>query len=102
MQYHEWEDPGVASQSHQWETDEDGWGSDCSDEAKSVAETAVEEVLSMLLSMYMTSVIPARTFCVLCYWLGLAGLPLGRYGMRPNCNSGHYKRHLDKVLGPCF
>ena len=103
MQYHEWEDPGVASQSHQWETDEDGWGSDCSDEAKSVAETAVEEVLSMLLSMYMTSVIPARTFCVLCYWLGLAGLPLGRYGMRPNCNSGHYKRHLDKVLGvPAF
>jgi hypothetical protein len=97
MQTHEWE--GDPEASHPWEDDGSGWGSDCSDEAKSEKETAVEEVLDMLMSLYMGSIISARVFCVLCYWLAKAGLPFGQYGLRPHASSGHYKRHLDKVLG---
>ena len=97
MQTREWEeDPEV---SHPWEDDGTSCASDCSDLPKSEKESAMEEFMDVLMSLYMSSVISARIFCVICYWLGKAGLPFGQYGLRPDASSGHYKRHLDKVLG---
>ena len=56
--------------------------------------------MAMLYAMYLSSAISARTFCVLCYWAGLAGMPdVSQYGMHPNTASGNYKKFLDKAVG---
>ena len=54
------------------------------------------EVLNML---YLTRELTAKNFCTIAYLCGKAGIEEAvKYGYRLDAPSGHYQRHLNKVL----
>ena len=83
---HDWEDSDVGEDS-----DEDPW------EPRSNKERAAAMFIEVLVGIYMSSAISAMTFCVLCYWAALAGMPgmVNIYGLAPGKQSGKYQTHLD-------
>lgn len=65
-------------------------------------EAAANEFVDMLVELYLSSKLSARTLSVLCYWAQKAGMPglVSQYAMRPDIpHSGNYQKHLDRALG---
>eukprot|EP00969_Alexandrium_andersonii_P029705 1297114-Alexandrium_andersonii.AAC.1 len=57
--------------------------------------------VDMLLAMVWTGQkMSAKSACCLAWWAGRAGaLGVAKIGYRPTSPSGHFQRHLDKVVG---
>lgn len=94
---HSWE----TGSEHSWESDarvDESDGGSSSEDEPSTEAAATGEFLNALQALYLSSTISAMTFCIICYWAGLAGLAVGQYGMAPGRSSGNYKRHLDAIL----
>ncbi len=69
---HPWTQP---QHRHPWEADDYGNESDSDDEFEvSPVEFATKEFVDMVLDLYLTSKLSARTLCVMAYWLEKAGL----------------------------
>ena len=102
---HAWEtvtaaEPGPGT--HNWEAE--GYDPDESDEEPDPMadpDAAAREHMELLLELYLTSVISAKTFCLLCFWGAKGGLrgDAAVWGQKPNQSSRNYQRHLDLVLG---
>lgn len=62
---------------------------------------AAEMFVNFMSDMYLSGSMSAHHFCVACFWAGKAGMPgnVQQFGLRPGSSSGHYQRHLDRVLG---
>ena len=90
---HPWERYGSSSDLP-WERDTYGQDED-SDEDPSEEEIAAASFLDALLEQYLLSQISAKTFCVLCHFAALAGLPsddVRRRGKGPGYKSGANQR----------
>lgn len=98
---HPWESPDLAS-GHPWERPgyDDGSSSDDPDPLTN-KEEAAKRFLEVLTDLYLTSVISAKTFAVLCYWASAAGMPgdVASHAYRPDASTGNYQKHLDRTLG---
>jgi hypothetical protein len=86
---HDWGNSGDDEDS-----DEDRW--DPYSNKQQAAEMFIEE----LVGIYMSTSISALTFCVLCWWAGLAGMPgmVNTYGLAPGKSTCRYQKHLDPKL----
>ena len=52
-----------------------------------------------MIMLYLRRTLTAVQFCEAMCYAGLAGIPsASKYGHRPGGPSGHYQRHLNKVL----
>jgi len=97
---HAWEQ--VAGQ-HPWE--QDGYDPDPDSDQEPLPEespdAAAREFLELLVDQYLSSTLSAKTFCNLCYYAHLAGMPgkISAYAMKPGCNVGNYQRKLDVAFG---
>jgi hypothetical protein len=93
---------------HPWEECEDGGDStsarpDASDGEDDGADgnedAAAGAFIQHMIMLYLRRTLTAVQFCEAMYYAGLAGISsASRYGHRPGAPSGHYQRHLSKVL----
>lgn len=90
VERHPWERPGYNDESSE---DEAG--------PESEREAAAVKFLDILIDLYLSSVISAKTFATVCYYAALAGMPgdVSRYSYKPGASSGNYQKHLDKAMG---
>ena len=68
------------------------------------AETALREVISILLWLRFSGKLSAKMICIMFWWLGKAGLggpnDIGKYSKKPGDPSeGNYQKFLDRALG---
>ena len=102
---HSWDDfvkkPKVHTSGHVWEdrSDTDSSSVEDSDSDDELTPSkAANEVLCLFVGMLMGGTMKAKTFCILCYYLGKAGLEVFvKYGKAPD--TGHFSRHLKELLG---
>ena len=94
---HSWDRPATP-----WgEGDVDGFGPACSDSDAEVIPptTAGDDFVSCLLGLFNERTLNARQLCELCWHASAAGVrECAPYKFRPGAPSGHYQRHLDKVI----
>ena len=90
---------------HSWESHEfdrgDEWNADSDDDGLTEQQRAGNEFMELLLQQYLSGVITATCFCLLCHWASKAGLAnesTASYGLPPGRASGKYKQHLDEKL----
>ena len=90
---HAWEEANY--QGHAWEALDNPGDSD--EEEPTPERQFIEE----LLTPYNLSQVSAKYICILCFWLTKIGISdeIGKFGLSPDADSGHFQRHLDKVLG---
>ena len=101
---HPWELHSEHNSEHAWEHVSEQASSDDEDaetDPHKSPRAAEQAFVERLTSMYMASSISAENVCVMCYFLGLAGLSdnVKSFGKRPGLSSSHYSEHLRLVLG---
>ena len=59
------------------------------------------QLCELLINLYMTGILSAKTFSIICHWCKLAGVsgPVGDLGSPPGRESGNYQKTLDGKLG---
>ena len=59
------------------------------------------QLCELLINLYMTGILSAKTFSIICHWCKLAGVsgPVGDLGSPPGRESGNYQKTLDAKLG---
>ena len=83
-----------------WDIPEDDLSSDEELTVEGDRGKAAQEFIDLLLLLYTSSQISAQHFAVLCYYAHWGGLShVGEFAHPPGKPSGHYQRHLGKVLG---
>ena len=94
-----WEND-VASPTHEMD-DED----DMEDSDEEVPDTLItglaaqEELLSYLMERHRKGKMSATDMCIIAFWCGQSGLEnLKGLGMRPQTQSGNFKRHVDSFV----
>ena len=113
---HSWESPSVDDDDspargaaelplHPWEgsegaTDSNASGSeDERSDADGNEDAAAGAFIQHMIMLYLRRTLTAVQFCEAVCYAGLAGVPsASKYGHRPGAPSGHYQRHLIKVL----
>ena len=61
---------------------------------------AAEMLRDMLIAMYCSGSLDAKSLCSLCYWATRAGCEgVDDLGVRPGVSTGNYSKHLSLVLG---
>ena len=95
-------DDGWDSEDQAWESDVEGVASRGSDDDASDLENL--EGPDVLFLEYMVELLLRRTlnakqFCIVMWYVGECGVDIARqYGLKPGSKSGHYGRHVNKVL----
>ena len=95
---------------HSWESAAPSWEADAlfessasemETELEATGETAGENLVELLLTLYFEGRVSAKTLCVLCWWAHRAGAagPASNYAFRPGAPSGHYAAHIDRAHG---
>ena len=84
-----------------WEAADEEVGSAEFDYDAVDAETALQEAGNLLIDLKLQSGVPAKSICILCWWLSKANVggvikDLGVHPVRP---SGQYSKHFDLVVG---
>ena len=113
---HSWESPSVDDDDspargaaelplHPWEgsevaTDSNANGSeDERSDADGNEDATAGAFIQHMIMLYLRRTLTAVQFCEAMCYAGLAGIPsASKYGHRPGAPSGHYQRHLSKVL----
>lgn len=81
---HAWEQPGYERDSDSPESEAD---------PMTDPTVAAHEFVSVLMELYLTSVISAKTLCVLCFWCSRAGLrgEVEQLAHKPGVSTGSYQ-----------
>jgi hypothetical protein len=96
--------------SHSWErahtfaaplAPDAGWQSDSDSDGVPSKIEAGAEFMSILLDLKASGKLSARDICVLAFYAKHAGLdsPATKLALGPHSPTGHYQRHIDRVLG---
>ena len=101
MALHSWEMPT----EHSWEEGgdfEEHWGEGLEDDAREPSSTkeAGDELASYLVAEYVEGKLSAKAVCCIAYWASKAGAQgaVSDLSLKPNSPSGHFARHLRKLL----
>ena len=74
--------------------------SDSSDEPEDERAEAGKVLMEFLLSLLHGGILSAKTVCIICWWAWKAGaLGVQALSFRPEAPTGHYQRHIDRVMG---
>ena len=87
---------------HEWEREGYAVDVDSDEEELDPATAAAQEMLDHLVDLYLTSVISAKSLCLLCHWASKAGIThpdVIRYAAKPTKHSGNYQKHLNTAMG---
>ena len=99
----------MAHARHSWESDSDvepsppdePMGAESSAEAE-LGPSPTDEFIALMANLVISREVSAKVFCTAMFWASKAGIPAAaKYGYKPDAPSGHYNRHLRKVLG-CY
>ncbi len=100
MWRHEWESsPEVERAVHEELCGDGSERSDISEGSSSVERSASDELIDFCTHLYLTRDLTAKSFCTIMHWCGKAGIgPAALYGYNPDAPTGHFQRHLNKVM----